>query len=535
MSRECICGKLSLAYERSGCGTPMLFIGGLGCDMGFWRPFQVPAFSKCHDVIVFDNRGVGGSDKPEGPYSIAQMADDAAALLSALDIDCTHVLGASMGGMIALELAIRHPGCVRSLIVACGIDRADAWMKAKQVLNQKVAKLPIGEKTLRELIARMNLLWMVEPSFFEKPEAVENVANAMQQVQQPLKAYCAQSQALHDHNVTHGLGSIKCPTLVMVGKQDILTPVRYAEAIVKAIPGAELRVIDGCGHLFMFEKPDQFNECVLDFLEDAETREAKSLSKDEAFEISDRRGQSLTGRIRRVQGSNRWALICSGLTGSLSRRSSLDELADTLNLRGWSSLRFDYRNSLKPYLGQSLRTIKSMLEDISCALSALSRKVGGQPDAVIARGLGARLTLEALRPYPDVPLIMWAPILWLRTALELRGRLHEMHRQEHLSVDGTEIGDDFIKSLEDPSDADLRSWIMPTRRHVIVHGEEDQVVPVRLAIEAKNLIENALGKVELYMLPGRHPHPGQDVRVQLRKIGNILMSIGSPNPTGEPL
>jgi pimeloyl-ACP methyl ester carboxylesterase len=166
---------VSLHYEQYGSGSTMLLIGGLGCDLGFWKLFQVPVFSVSHNLIIFDNRGVGESDKPKGPYSIAQMADDAAELLSELGIDRAHVLGVSMGGMIALELAIRHSERVRSLIVGCGIDHADAWMKAKQDLNQKLASLPVEEKILRELMARMNLLWMVEPSFFDKPEAVENV------------------------------------------------------------------------------------------------------------------------------------------------------------------------------------------------------------------------------------------------------------------------------------------------------------------------------------------------------------------------
>jgi hypothetical protein len=91
----------------------------------------------------------------------------------------------------------------------------------------------------------------------------------------------------------------------MVGKQDILTPVRYSKSIAKGIPNAELRVIDDCGHLFMFEKSDLFNMSVLDFLEDVEIREAKSKSNDESFGIPDGNGQTLTGRIRRVHESNR--------------------------------------------------------------------------------------------------------------------------------------------------------------------------------------------------------------------------------------
>lgn len=514
-------GGISLAYERCGSGTPLLLIAGLGCDKRFWR-FQIQAFSVHHEVIAFDNRGIGESDKPEGPYSITQMADDAATLLSALGIDRAHILGASMGGMIALEFAIRHPKCVRSLIVTCGIDRANGWMKAKQVFNQKLSMLSADEKSLRELIARLNILWMFSPTFYDQPERVNQALQSMQEGDQPLDAYRWQSQALHDHDATHGLGAIKCPTLVMVGKEDLLTPIRYAEAIVDAIPNAELKILNDCGHLFMVEKPDQFNEAVLDFLEDVDLRESVQLSEDEPFEIPLEQGQTLCGLIRRAPEISRWALLCRGLTGNLSRRSSLDELADALERRGWSSFRFDYRGRGTSLGNSGLPTVESMVKDVSRSLSSLWQQIGRLPDVVIVRGFGARLALEALVPHPDVPLVLWAPILWLQTSLELRGRMHELRRNGCLIIDGTELGANFLESLQDPTDDQVRSWIVPQRRHVIIQTQEDQVVPVRFGKELHELIESASGRVDFVTVPGTHPHPGVNVRTQIRTIGKIL-------------
>jgi len=262
--------NVQLSYQIDGEGPTSLLIAGLGCDRNVWRPFQIPALQKLNTIITFDNRGIGESDKPEGPYTIAQMADDVADLMAKLGIERAHILGHSMGGMISLEFAIRHPTKVTSLIVASGIDRADEWMKAKQVANQGLSRLKIDEQKLREAIAWMNIMWMFAPSYFENSEAVNKVLDIMKSSTQLFEAYRWQSQALENHDATHGLGNIKCSTLVIVGKEDILTPLRYSVAIANAIPGAQLQTIDDCGHMLIFEKPDEFNKRVIDFISTVE-------------------------------------------------------------------------------------------------------------------------------------------------------------------------------------------------------------------------------------------------------------------------
>src|SRR5262245_34948349 len=117
-------GDVELYYEEHGSGEPLLLIMGLAADSMAWM-FQLPAFSERYRTIVFDNRGVGRSAKPAGPYTIAGMADDAAGLLAALGVERTHVVGVSMGGMIAQELALRHPQRVRGLVLACTFPEPD--------------------------------------------------------------------------------------------------------------------------------------------------------------------------------------------------------------------------------------------------------------------------------------------------------------------------------------------------------------------------------------------------------------------------
>lgn len=230
----------------------------------------------------------------------------------------------------------------------------------------------------------------------------------------------------------------------------------------------------------------------------------------------------ISGIRRSVEGSKLLAVICRGLTGELTRKSSLDELADALGQKGWSSICFDYRGRGNSSKAPNLPTLDSMMEDVTGVLSYIENKFGQKPDAVIARGFGSRLALACLKEDPTTPLIMWAPILWLQTSLEIRYRMHEFRRNGVMVFDDTTIGRDFLDSLRDPTNAELRSWIVGQRPHAIVHGIEDQVVPIRLVEEARDLIKWSGGNVELYTLSGQHPHPGADVKMQIDKVTEIL-------------
>jgi pimeloyl-ACP methyl ester carboxylesterase len=195
-------GEIDLFYEQHGAGPDLVLVMGLGAHLGAWAQ-QTPAFAKQFRVTVFDNRGAGRSSAPDEVYSIAQMADDTVALLDALTIDRAHVVGASMGGMIAQELAISHPGRVDRVVLAC-------------------------------------------------------------------TAYRRQQTAVMAHDTVDRLDRITAPTLVLVGAEDILTPVDESVELAKRIPGAHLRILPRGGHAFFAEYPAEVNNAVLDFLKRAD-------------------------------------------------------------------------------------------------------------------------------------------------------------------------------------------------------------------------------------------------------------------------
>lgn len=245
------------------------------------------------------------------------------------------------------------------------------------------------------------------------------------------------------------------------------------------------------------------------------------MTSEDLAEIPTQSG-TIEGTILSVDGSRQLALICRGLTGDSTQKSSLDDLAVALGQKGWSSFRFDYRGRGTSSKLANLPTLDSMREDIVYALRYMTDAFGERKSAVIARGFGSRLAIECLKEYPNLPLIMWAPILWLQTSLEIRYRMHELRRKGVMVFDNTTIGSDFLASLRDPTDAAVQSWVVAQRPHVIVHGTEDQVVPMRLVEEARDLIKYSSGNIEYYAVSGQHPHPGAEVTAQIEKITEIM-------------
>ena len=250
-------------YQDVGEGDPVLLIMGFGGDHLAWA-MQMADFAGRHRVIAFDNRGVGQSDAPDAPYTTRMMADDALGLMDALGVDSAHVLGVSMGGMIAQELVLARPDRVRSLHLACTFGRPDPYMLA---LNSAWREMRIGlgrESTLRTLG-----LWLFSPTTYaERPELIEallqnSLANPYPQ---SLIGFLRQGEAVAAHDALERLGAIRCPTLVCVAEDDILVPPRFAREIVARIPGAELRTIPAAGHGYFLERPDLFNELSLEFI-----------------------------------------------------------------------------------------------------------------------------------------------------------------------------------------------------------------------------------------------------------------------------
>jgi pimeloyl-ACP methyl ester carboxylesterase len=266
---------IDLFYEESGSGEPLLLVMGLAGDSLAWM-LQREAFAARYRTIVFDNRGVGRSSKPAGPYSIAQMADDAAGLLDALDIEPAHVVSVSMGGMIAQELALRHPQRVRSLVLGCTYARPDAAVQGQLVESLQFfgatqdadGQIQVDLTTLDAMAFIQRLLPLTfTPQFImtELPKLMQMFSGALM-YGFDMQAILAQVAATQGHDALDRLGQIRVPTLVLTGDADLLIPPSNSDTLAAAIPSASLVKLPGGSHGFNFETPDAFNREVLDFL-----------------------------------------------------------------------------------------------------------------------------------------------------------------------------------------------------------------------------------------------------------------------------
>ncbi len=267
--------SIELYYDEKGSGDPLLLIMGLAADSTAWM-FQVPDFAKRYRTVTFDNRGVGRSAKPPGPYTIHLMADDAAALLDALDIRRAYVLGVSMGGMIAQELAIRHPERVRGLILACTFPEPDADVERQREFGMQQfggtvtasGEMQIDLTALDPLMFFQHLLPRVFNQSFintELPRLMQLFAGALQ-YGFSMEAILGQVAAVMGHRATDRLHQIKAPTLVITGDADLLISPGNSDVLARSIPGAKLVKVPGGSHGFNLETPEVFNRHVLDFL-----------------------------------------------------------------------------------------------------------------------------------------------------------------------------------------------------------------------------------------------------------------------------
>jgi len=260
-----IINGIRMHYEVVGAGAPVLLIAGLSMPGAVWAP-QVKGLAPHFQVITLDNRGVGETDLPPEPvYTMAQMADDAAALLRQLKIARAHVLGISMGGTIAQELALRHPQLVRSLVLAATWAKADArFLQAIESWMSLASRVPIEER-YRHVIYP----WVFSPQAFEKKDVIESAFRGALALPHQTKAEAIERQArgIFAWNGTRvpRLGSLKVPTLIAAGKDDILTPPEFSRALAKLIRRAKLTVFPG-GHAFTLEQADAFNRAVVRFL-----------------------------------------------------------------------------------------------------------------------------------------------------------------------------------------------------------------------------------------------------------------------------
>lgn len=252
------CGDIGLNYEVSGRGQPLLFIHGLGSSTRDWEA-QVAFFAQYYKVVTVDLRGHGLSDKPKGPYSIPLFATDIAVLMRSLNIAPAHVVGISMGGMIAFQLALDFPNLVKIMVIVnSGPAFTISNFKQRLWLKQRVMIVRLlGMRVMGEVLGGR---------LFPEPQQNQLRRRLVERwAKNDKRAYLASLYAMVGWSVADRLHSIICPTLVVAADQDY-TPVSLKQAFVGSIPEAELVVIDDSRHMTPIDQPEHFNQVLMTFL-----------------------------------------------------------------------------------------------------------------------------------------------------------------------------------------------------------------------------------------------------------------------------
>jgi 3-oxoadipate enol-lactonase len=250
---------ININYAVEGQGEPLVMIMGFGGEQSAWKR-QVSAFKEYYQVITFDNRGTGKSDKPEGSYPPKLMADDTIQLMDFLKTEKAHILGASMGGLIAQEIAINYPERVLKLILASTWACQDNEANGLTPNMLAAAELPPRQGFNRLLDASVN-------KFFNRFVLIPLLKLQTRRVKEPeIKALMGQVDGIKEHNALNRLLLIKAPTLVITGTKDRVIKPQSSNTISQNILNAKLVKIKNGSHITCWEKSKIFNKEVLDFL-----------------------------------------------------------------------------------------------------------------------------------------------------------------------------------------------------------------------------------------------------------------------------
>ncbi|HWC26020.1 MAG TPA: alpha/beta fold hydrolase [Solirubrobacteraceae bacterium] len=244
-----------LYYERRGQGAAMLLLQGLGGNTLHWGEGFLGALEADFELVLYDHRGAGRSGPLTGEHTIADLAGDALALLDALGIDRAHVVGISMGGMVAQELALLAPERVRTLTLGCTFPGGpEATMTDTAVIAMLAEAVLSGDQ---ERATRVGYEVMIAAEYGRQEGAYELYREVAAQHPAPLPVLMAQLSAIVDHDTSERLGEIEAPTLVIHGTDDRLMDPSNAELIARLVPGARLELLEGSGHMFFWEQPER--------------------------------------------------------------------------------------------------------------------------------------------------------------------------------------------------------------------------------------------------------------------------------------
>ena len=255
---------IDLYYEITGAGEPLLFLHGHGSSSRDWE-FQVGCFARHYRVITCDVRGFGKSSKPYGPYSLRLFAEDTASLLQALGIGPAHVVGISMGGMIAFELVLGFPQLVKSLVIVNSYPE----MRVETRQERRMARMRF---LIMDLLGMRRTGEWLSKRLFIKPEQAQLRALFVERwAENDRHAYRASLKSVVGWDVEARLGEIQCPVLVVASDEDYL-PLEEKRAYTARMPRARLVVIEDARHAVTVEKPEEFNKVVGEFLEEVAER-----------------------------------------------------------------------------------------------------------------------------------------------------------------------------------------------------------------------------------------------------------------------
>lgn len=256
-------GDMNIYWEEHGKGPPLVMIVGLGADISVWE-MHLNHYRKMFRCILVENRGIGKSDKPAGPYTTEDMASDVAAVMDDAGVKRAHILGASMGGAIAQAFVLANPDRVTSLVLVSTWAKQDNF-GAMIWRHFKYVRAHVRPEQWMETLQ----LWIWAPKSIE--DNLDGMLDGQQMAAhnpnpQPQHGFEGQCDASISHDSSGRLSEIKAPTLITVGDKDIFTPPHMSEQLQKGISGSRLDTYNGWAHVHHFEDLERFNTTTAEFM-----------------------------------------------------------------------------------------------------------------------------------------------------------------------------------------------------------------------------------------------------------------------------